>query len=220
MQNRKRKKHSLLGLTLSGVELSTLTALIAISNGNVYAVWKESGLKYYSTVLRTLKKLLKKDLAYILDRKGERGEGLYATTFLGTLVPVLINQNRTKLFALMADASTRFNELVNSKIEEGILYDWAIDAFHELLGKSRKADSRSLNRALEDAVSDTLGGITVDILNERNNKKTLSEILSMLKQFATIRWVKDLIIPILDDMLNDAKKDQQNLEMFKQELGD
>lgn len=207
-------------VSLSNTEFGTLNALIGIDGGNAYRVWQNSGLKHYPTVLRALKKLKGKGLVDVLEKTGERGEKFYVQTFLGTLVPPIVNQNTKKVFNLLAKRSVRFEELVLSEIEETKVYEWAVETVSEL-AKSPKADgSQNLNKILERLVFDDLGSIIVGVLNYRENETELSEILTLLKHFATVSWVKNLIEIHLNEMIDDVNKDQKNLERFKQELSD
>lgn len=207
------------GMSLGDVELNTLNALIAISRGSTYVVWKSSGLKHYPTVLRSLKKLQKKGLVTVSDVRGERGERFYAPTLLGRLVAVHFRQDKKELVALMAEKSASFKELLNGKIEDDTIYDWTTRGILELTKDPRKDDPGSLNRALENAVEDTISEYTTEILNCRESEKELSEILNMLKRLSAVRWVNNLIISYLNDWLDRSKKDQQNFERFMHELG-
>jgi len=213
-----RNLRSTVGIPLSLIEYTVLNSLIALNNENTYNIWKNSGLKHYPTVLRSLKKLEIKGLVKVLKERGERRERLYAPTLLGALVPTIVDQNRRKLIDAMSDKSTKFKELVDNKIDETFLYSWAIDTIRHLSTDSEKKAPKNLNKLLENEVYDDLSGWTIEVLNLRDNELELSKMLDTLRNLANAKWVKNLILFQLNSWLSNAKKDQKNLERFIQDL--
>lgn len=210
--------HAKVRVSLSFIEFKVLSSLIELNKANTYNIWKNSKLKHYPTVLRTLKKLEAKGVVKASKERGERGERFFAPTLLGTLVPALIGKDRKKLVDTMSEKSSKFKDLVESKIEEDFLYSWAIDTIRHLSMDSEKKMPENLNKILEYEVYDDLGGWTIDVTNCRDNEKELSELMCKLRNFASCKWVKNLVLIHLNNWLNNAKKDQENLEKFIQEL--
>ncbi len=205
-------------VSLTLIEFKVLNSSIELNKANTYNIWKNSKLKHYPTVLRSLKKLQVKGLVKALKESGERGERFFAPTLLGTLVPALVDQNQKRLIDAMSDKSSKFKELVDNRIKEDYLYLWAIDTIRHLSTDSERKTPENFNKVLENEVYDELGGIIADLLNYRDDEQKMFELIKFLRNLANVKWVKNLILIQLNDWLSNAKKDQGHLERFIQDL--
>jgi hypothetical protein len=211
---------SILGenISLSQAELDVLKALIRIGGSNTYDIWKESGLKHYPTVLRNLKRLQLKGLSRVTHLKTGRARNIYTSSFLGTLTPAMIEQDRERLLIQISKQSTKFEDLLKLKIESREKYDLGIRIIRELVKKRNTKDCEDINKLVKDLTEDYIAEYTIQITNERHDEKRLSEILGALKELTTLQWVKELVISFLDYWSGEIKEDLRNFQRFRKQL--
>jgi predicted transcriptional regulator len=205
-------------ISLSQAELDVLKALIRIGGSNTYEIWKESGLKHYPTVLRNLKKLQLKGLSRVTHLKTGRARNIYTSSFLGTLTPAMIEQDRERLLIQMSKQSTKFEDLLKLKIENDEKYHLGMRIIRELFRKRNTKDSEDIDKLVKDQTEDYIAECTLEITNQRHDEKELSEILGVLKELTTIQWIKKLVISFLDRWSGEIKEDLRNFQRFRKQL--
>lgn len=194
----------------SKVESTILETLARIERGNAYQVWKNSGLKHYPTVLRTLKKLEKKRLINTLVASGMRGEKTFSSTLGGVLVHLIFSGNEKKVVEIVLKESSLFRELY--KVEKD--NNWAFSSTQRFILSMQK-DKRPLS--FDEAVRNSVHAYVVDtvmdaFLNE--NQESLAWLAKQLK----VRWVKDVIAERIQEERAFMVEATRRMDAFEKEF--
>jgi DNA-binding MarR family transcriptional regulator len=194
---------------LSERETKILETIIEMENGNVYNIWKASGLKHYPTVLRVVKKLEQKKMVEMLSGNGERGEKIYSPTLLGSLTHFSLKEDAAKLVEIVSRKSQSFDDMVKANVLDDPLI-WvaslARGIMYDLRDRSELSIDDILEMSLDQSISDALFEIET-----RDHK-------SKLIRFAKLDWLRDIILETMDGQIRDDTEHIKKLQAFKKTL--
>ncbi len=188
-------------------ETIVLDTLGKIKYGNAYQIWKSSGLKYYPTVLRTIKKLQKRKLVGTIEkRSGLHGETLFSSTIQGILVYYVFNNKDESIFQLMKEESGLFNQLSKLPIAKEI----ALDAAKDIILNSKKNSEVYIDDAIKSVSNDLIHNDVFEYIFN-SNKDSLSKILELSK----IEGLKPIVLKNIEDEKNGIAIALKNLNELK-----
>lgn len=193
-------------LPLSKVDRKTLNVLTSMKVGNAYSVWKESRLKHYPTVLRSLKKLKEKGCAKV-TAKGMRGDNQYSPTLLGTLVPLILEGKQRELREIIAENSSKFKDLVRANAMD--INDLMFQIVQVMLWHQRRGRKASIDQILEDEIDDRLAEDILLILE--GSKDALVKITK-------VPWVREIAVMKIERQLDWNRKQTDELKRIKESL--
>jgi hypothetical protein len=190
---------------LSKTELRILETLITEKRGNAYQLWKASNLKHYPTVLRTLKKLNKKDLVEVLSDRGARGEKTYIPRLRGSLVFYINNDEKKKIVKTITDESSLSKDVYETYKDDF----WVLTTVRAYL-RDWYGPKRSLDDVIRIDMEMWIGDI---VLNPREEGS-----LKDLRKLAKIKWARQMVIKKIDAEINRIRMDVQELRKFRETL--
>jgi DNA-binding PadR family transcriptional regulator len=199
-----------LGMTDNEV-LATL--LLAKHGENAYNIWKESKVKHYPTVLRSLKKLQKRGFVTTTRIAGVRNTNIYELTLLGEISSHVLRKDKQLLFSTLAKNSAKFRELESFKLENIDDVTSFITHIYLLFSLSDREDlrERSIEQFVEDHIEDQIND---DLCNIDN-----SESKAYLLKTSEVPWIRELIIARLSwqiDYTSNLLKEYRQLKDFLQ----
>jgi hypothetical protein len=185
-------------------EKKIFVKLMNLRSGNAYTLWKETGLKHYPTVLRTLKRLKDKKMIKVIAEDGSRGEKIYAPSIQGRIIFYLIENKRKELLKFILENSTLFKEVPNKE-------NWILSFlfyFFSYPNRERLTIDDAVRGMMELRLSDGLGNIVYDV----DARKEVME-LSM------ISFAKPILFRLLDEEMDRAKKELKEYREIKNLVG-
>ena len=191
-------------LKLSKIETKILAILMETKSGNAYSVWKASKLKYYPTVLRTLKKLKERNFIRILSEDGSRGETIYTLTLVGSLIFYVSKDDEQGLFNFIYNNSRLFREL--NKVEKDIR--WMYGILREFFWNVRREENLSVDEAVKIYIDLSVGDNVLNIRHDPEARKLLVDL-------SKVDWIKPRIIERIESEIDESKRDLKALNEFK-----
>lgn len=191
-------------------EAKVLGALARINRGNAYQIWKDSGLKHYPTVLRTLKKLEKKRLVTTLATIGGRGGKAFCSTQQGTFVLHISSGDEKRLVDIATKESSLLQELFKMQKADNLVFE----AIRRFILESCKGERSS---SLDDAVQYTMEWSVIDGLNDGIWNRQPEELVWLTKM-SRVGWIRDLIFEHIKDERERIAKGTESLDAFETRL--
>jgi len=194
----------------SKAEAKILGTLARIERGNAYQIWKNSGLKHYPTVLRTLKKLEKKRLVRALDVKSTRGGKAFSSTVQGTLVFYISSGVERKIVELAMRESSLLRELYKTEKDDDLVFAAAREVILESCKEGRPY-------SFDNAIQHTIMWSIIDNLNDGIWNR-IPEGLEWLTKMSNIGWIRDLIFEYIKKERQSIAKATKSLDAFDSSL--
>jgi DNA-binding PadR family transcriptional regulator len=177
-----------------------------MKSGNAYSLWKQSTLKHYPTVLRTLKKLKEKNFVEILSKDGVRGETIYGVTVQGSFVFYIVRNEEQELLGFLSSNSRLFHELYEVNPDKTLIYE-IIRGF-PWSGKSEKV---SIDKVVKEEMESYVDDRISNILNE-------PEARTELRMMSRVGWIKSLIIEETQRLMDSWKRELEAFTKLKKEM--
>jgi len=194
---------------LSSVERKTLEALIDMGEGNAYVVWKKTGLKHYPTVLRSTKRLSKKELIKVSSKKGVREGRTYKLTLKGELVSYILNGDQKKILQTVMNNSRLYLEL--SRVDQD--NSWLYLAVNKLLGAFKEIYGEE-EQNLDAIIKDGVEGYLLDRIMNPHIDSYLDEI----KEIAIVKWVKQSAVNLIYSEISRYERNIHALKILEEDL--
>lgn len=189
---------------LSTIETKIFLKLMSLKSGNAYSLWKETGLKHYPTVLRTLKRLKEKNMIRVITEDGSRGEKIYAPSIQGRIIFYVIKDKPKELLQYISENSASFRELPNK--EEKWMYSFLVEYF-----SNPNRERLTINDSVRNMVKGRLYDILMNIVYDLKARKQVMEL-------STISFIKPLIFKIIEEEMDRAKKEIKTYREIKNQI--
>ena len=195
---------------LSKSESKIMETLMTMKSGNAYSLWKQSKLKHYPTVLRTLRKLNEKNFVEILSKDGVRGETTYVLTVQGSFVFYILRNEEQELLGFLSSNSRLFQEL------HGVLTDsvqarvWMLSIVRDVF-RIEGGEKVNIDKVVKESVESYIGDRISNIRNEPEARKEL-------RMLSRVGWIKSLIIEETQRAIDSGKRDLEALTKFEMEM--
>jgi DNA-binding MarR family transcriptional regulator len=172
------------------IEQQLIKTLLVAGNENAYNIWKDSGLKHYPTVLRTLKKMQKRHLLNSRENEGTRKTVEYNLTLRGLICWLIFVKDKHALFDILETECSRFHALVDNNLN-GIdtIASQLIGSYLYYSSQEKNRTDFTFNQIIEDDFNDKIN----DDLLTLSRKDSQDELI----EFSKIPWVKEAIIRVL-----------------------
>jgi hypothetical protein len=191
-----------------------METLMTMKSGNAYSLWKESKLKHYPTVLRTLRKLKEKNLVEILSKDGVRGETTYGLTVQGSFLFYILRNEGQELLSFLSSNSRLFQELhgVLRVMTDSVLRTraWMLSIVREVF-QIEGGKKISIDEIVKEDVEGYVGHYILNIRNEPEARKEL-------RMLSRVGWMKSLIIEETQRAIDSGKRDLEALTKFEMEM--
>jgi hypothetical protein len=192
-------------------EVKILETIIQMESGNVYNIWKSSGLKHYPTALRVVKKLEQKKMAVMLSENGDRGEKIYSPTLLGILTYFSLKEDAAKLIETISGKSQSFRDMLNANlIPDSEVLLWIASYARQIMYDLKDRREQNINDIVRNNLSSHIGEDLFEI--EKQDHK------NELIHFAKLEWVKELILEEMEDIIREDTERIKRLHAFKKTL--
>jgi hypothetical protein len=199
---------------LSKTESKIMETLMTMKSGNAYSLWKQSKLKHYPTVLRTLRKLNEKNLVEILSKDGVRGETIYGLTVQGSFLFYILRNEGQELLSFLSSNSRVFQELhgVLRVMTDSVLQTraWMLSIVRDVF---RIEGGKKVS--IDEVVKESVEGYVIDRVSSIGEEP---EARKDLRMFSRVGWIKPLIIEETRSAIDSWKRHLEALIKFEKEM--
>lgn len=195
---------------VSKTESKVMETLMTMKSGNAYSLWKQSKLKHYPTVLRTLRKLNEKNFVEILSKDGVRGETTYYLTVQGSFVFYFLRNEEQELLDFLSSSSRLFQEVRGVLRESVQARVWMFSIVRDIFWVEERKKV-NIDEVVKKSVKSYVGDRILNIRNEPEARKEL-------RVLSRVGWIKSLIIEETQRAIDSWKRDLEVLTEFEKEM--
>ena len=196
---------------LSKSESKIMETLMTMKSGNAYSLWKQSKLKHYPTVLRTLRKLNEKNFVEVLSKDGVRGETIYGLTVQGSFVFYVLRNEGQALLGFLLSNSRLFQELHGVFLTDSVqARAWMLSIVRDVF-RIEGGKKVSIDEVVKENVESYVGDRISNIRDDPEARKEL-------RMLSRIGWIKPLIIEETQSAIDHWNRHLEALTKFEKEM--